>query len=362
MPPKLASLSGLSVHQARTRISGMVHRTPVITSPFLSRILQSSLLRLQVDLQSRNVELFFKCENFQKGGSFKFRGALHCLTRLSDAELSGGLVTYSTGNHARALAIAAKLLAEERQLLIPVSVVMSRDSPTSKIESLGRLGANIIMTGNRPEDRAAKAAEIQRETGAKLIPPSDNPDIASGQGTTVLEFDEQVQELCGEGLDAVIMPSGGGGLLTGAALVGAELGLRVFGAEPTAGGPQLAQGRASGVRVETISTATVADGLRVPVGPDYFELLRRPDYVDDVYAATEDQICAALCLVLAELKLVVEPSAAVALAAVLHCPRFHKCLAGDASLRRIGVVLTGGNVPLATLLQIVNSHGKATLQ
>lgn len=239
---------------------------------------------------------------------------------------------------------------------------MSRNSPTSKFESLGRLGVNIITTGNRPEDREAKAKEIQKETGAKLIPPSDNPDIALGQGTTILEFEEQVQDLCGEGLDAVIMPSGGGGLLTGAALVGPEMGLRVYGAEPEAGGPDLTQGRALGTRVEKISTATVADGLRVPVGRDYFELLRRDDYVADVYTATEDQICSALCLALAELKLVVEPSAVVALAAVLHSARFHASLAKDKGIKRIGVILTGGNVSLDTLLQIVDRHGKAGFQ
>ncbi|KAK7926696.1 hypothetical protein PG985_003694 [Apiospora marii] len=359
MARRLASLTVASVEQARARIGKMVNRTPVVTSPALSRALQSSLTKFHPKSQDHDVQLFFKCENLQQGGSFKFRGALHCLAKLAEtnADLSSGLVTYSTGNHARALGMAAQLVSKERKLPIPVSVVMSRNSPTSKFEALRRLGINIVTTGNRPEDREEKAAEIHKNTGALLVPPSDNPDIALGQGTTILEFEEQVKGLGGEGLDGVIMSSGGGGLLTGASIVGAGTRLRVYGAEPEEGGPCLGQGRAWGRRVESISTSTVADGLRVPVGREYFELLRRSEYVDGVYTATEEQIREAVLLALTELKMVIEPSAAVALAAVLHSPGFHECLARDkGGLRRIGIVLTGGNISVDALLRIVAHH------
>ncbi|KAK6839261.1 serine racemase [Apiospora arundinis] len=327
----------------------MVYKTPVVTSSALSRSVQSSLARFHPKTQGHDVQLFFKCENLQLGGSFKFRGALHCLMKLAEtgADLSSGLVTYSTGNHAWALGMAARLVSEETETPIPVSVVMSRNSPTSKFEALRRLGINIVTVGNRPEDREEKAAEIQMNTRALLIPPSDNPDIALGQGTAILEFGEQVKELGGGGLDGVIMPSGGGGLLTGASIAGSGAGLRVA--------------VHGGRRVESISTSTVADGLRVPVGRHYFELLRMSEYVDGVYTATEEQIREAMFLALTELKMVVEPSAAVGLAAVLHSPGFHECLARDKEgLRRIGVVLTGGNVSMNALLRIVANHANVT--
>lgn len=367
----LASLSRSSFHAAQTRISGKVRRTPVVTSMALSKLVQDLLPEHRSSCGERDLELFFKCENFQTGGSFKFRGTTHLLTRLADEDLRCGVVTYSTGelaiachpqfahqckgNHAQALALAVRAASEERRLPIPVSVVMSHNSAPSKIRSLKEAGVEVFIAGGRPEDRAAKAAEIQARTGSLLIPPSDNPDIALGQGTAVLEIMQQVKELTENELDAVIMPSGGGGLLTGASLVCRGTGVRVFAAEPQEGGPCLARGRESGRRVEQISTSTIADGLRVPVGPTYFELLQKSEYVHGVYTATEDQIRLAMRVALEELKTVLEPSAAVAVAVVLYNRGFHRRLAEERSLRKVGIILTGGNVSVDVLLQLIGA-------
>ncbi|KAI0130311.1 tryptophan synthase beta subunit-like PLP-dependent enzyme [Xylariales sp. AK1849] len=353
----LASLTRSSFHGAYTRISGKVHRTPVVTSTTLSKLIQESLPEHPFSSRERDLELFFKCENLQMGGSFKFRGTTHLLTRLADADLRRGIVTYSTGNHARALALAARAASDERRLPIPVAVVMSHNSAVSKLESLRQSGVDVFTTGDRPEDREAKAVEIQERTGALLIPPSDSPEIALGQGSAILEFMQQVKELAEGELDAVIMPSGGGGLLTGASLICKGTGVRVYGSEPQEGGPCLVQGRETGSRVERIKTSTIADGLRVPVGRTYFELLRKSEYVNGVYTATEDQIRRAMRVALTELKVVVEPSAAVALAVVLYNRDFHQCLARDQSLKKIGIVLTGGNVSVDVLLQVISSQG-----
>jgi threonine dehydratase len=232
---------------------------------------------------------------------------------------------------------------------------MSHNSAPGKLESLKQLGVDVFTAGGRPEDREAKAVEIQQRTGALLIPPSDQPEIALGQGTAILELMQQVKELTEDELDAVIMPSGGGGLLTGASLLCKGTGVRVYGAEPQEGGPCLVEGRKKGSRVEMIKTSTMADGLRVPVGQTYFELLRRSEYVSGVYTATEEQIRRAMRVALAELKIVVEPSAAVALAAVLYNRDFHQCLVRDKSLKKLGIVLSGGNVSLDILLQVIGA-------
>lgn len=294
MATRLASLTAASVEQARNRIGTTVYRTPVITSSALSRSVQSSLAKFRPRGQDHDVQLVFKCENLQKGGAFKFRGALHCLMKLTEtnADLSSGLVTYSTGetsptylvlytfslpkdagNHARALEIAAQLVSQETKSPIPVSVVMSRNSPIGKFEALRRLGINIVTTGNSPEDREEKAAEIQKTTEALLIPPSDNPDIALGQGTAILEIEEQVKEAFGGGgLDGVIMPSGSGGLLSGAAIVGSGSRFRVYGAELE----ERSLSWAGACMGKTSREHLQLDGGRRASRPGWTELLRAP--------------------------------------------------------------------------------------
>jgi threonine dehydratase len=248
--------------------------------------------------------------------------------------------------------MAAKAEAELRRLPVRTYVVMSHNSAAEKQESARRHGAEVFLCSNRPENRESLAVEIQRKTGAVLVPPSDHPNIALGQGTAVLELLQQIKQL-GENKPAALMvPSGGGGLLVGASIVCRSLGVTVFSSEPEAGGPALGQGRKLGRRVERVNTSTIADGLRVPVGKSNWELLRRPDCVKEVFTATEEQIREAMRLALVGLKVVVEPSAAVPLAVVLYNEKFHEHVAGDANLRSICIVLTGGNLSLEGILDL----------
>jgi threonine dehydratase len=231
---------------------------------------------------------------------------------------------------------------------------MSSNSAVTKLESAKGYGAKVFLSGCRPEDREAMAIEIQKRTGAVLIPPSDHPNIVLGQGTAILELIQQVEEL-GEGkLDAVIMPSGGGGLLAGAAVVCKGSAVKVFGSEPQRGGADLARGIKEGKRIEVVNSSTIADGLRVPVGRSNWELLSRTVYVEKVYTVTEQQIRDAMRLVIEKMKMIIEPSAAVPLAAILYNEEFRLRIARDGTLRKIGVVLTGGNTTVSTISDIFN--------
>ena len=257
------------------------------------------------------------------------------------------------GNHAKALALAARVASDERGLSIPSYVVMSSNSAAAKLESAREFGAEVFLSGCRPEDREALAREIQKRTEAVLIPPSDHHNIVLGQGTVILELLQQVEEL-GEGkLDAVIMPSGGGGLLAGAAVVCKGTSVKVFGSEPQQGGPGLARGIKEGKRVEAINPSTIADGLRVPVGRSNWELLSKTAYVENVYTAAEHHIRDAMRLVIEKMKVIIEPSAAVPLAVVLYNEEFRRRITNRA-LQKIGTVLTGGNTTISTISDIFN--------
>lgn len=264
--------------------------------------------------------------------------------------------THTTGNHAQALALAA------RESGIPAHIIMPEISAPGKVAATKGYGANVVFSGSTSVEREAVASRVTAETGATLVPPYDHPDIVLGQGTLGLEFQDQVAELMmaaegdstkkSKGLDAIITPCGGGGMLSGVALSCEGTGIRVFGAEPSfQGADDCRRGLAAGKRVESVSTLTIADGLRTPVGAIPWGIIHDRKLVRGVYAVTESQIAAALRLVLERMKVVVEPSSAVPLAVVLFNEEFRALVEREAGPEGwdVGVVFSGGNVGLDKL-------------
>lgn len=304
------------VRAAARRIAPYVHRTPVFTSSFLDA--------------ASGARLFFKCENLQKVGAFKMRGAANFVLRLSPAEAARGVVTHSSGNHGQAVAAAARARG------VAATVVMPRSSAAVKRAAVAGYGARVVTCADGDRARAAAAQRIVERDGATLIHPYGHPDIVAGQGTLALELLEQAAHL-----DAVVAPVGGGGCLSGIGL--AVRGLRpqaaLFGAEPERA-DDAARSLAAGRILPSVQPDTVADGLRTALAPLTFALLRAHGV--RILTVSEEQIIAAMRTIWMRLKLVVEPSAAAALAAVLaHRAQFRG--------RRVGVVLTGGNVDLERL-------------
>ena len=303
------------VRSAAERLRGVANRTPVHTS----RTLDARL----------GAHVFFKCENFQRGGAFKFRGAYNAMSRLTDEERGRGVLTFSSGNHAQAMALAGRLLGAR------VVVVMPEDAPAAKIEGTRGYGAEVVLYDRAGRSREEIAAELQRERGMALIPPYDHADVVAGQGTAALELIEEVGPL-----DVLLTPCGGGGLLSGSALAARALSpdCRVIGVEP-----ELADDATRSFRTGQLQTVhnppTIADGLRTPaLGRVTFPLVRAN--VDEMRTVTEAQIVEAMRFLWTRMKMVIEPSGAVPLAALLDDP--------DAFLRRrVGVILSGGNVDLA---------------
>jgi threonine dehydratase/serine racemase len=313
-----------AVQEAARRIAGLVHRTPVLTCATLDRLAGRAL--------------FLKCENFQKVGAFKFRGACNAVLKLSHEAAARGVVTHSSGNHAQALALAAKLRG------IPAHIVMPSNASPVKRRAVEGYGGRVIECAPTLSAREETAAAAVAETGATLIPPYDHPDIIAGQGTAALELLEQVS-----GLDALVMPVGGGGLMAGVAIAakGLNARLRVFAAEPAAA-DDAARSKASGTLIPQTGPHTVADGLLTSLGSLTWPILR--DLVEQVVLVRENEIVGALRLVWERAKVVIEPSAAVAVAAVLS-DNF-KAIPG---LSRVGVVLSGGNVDLDRLPALLGS-------
>jgi threonine dehydratase len=307
-----------AVRAAARRIEGRAHRTPVVTCATLDRL--------------AGRELFFKCEHLQKAGAFKFRGACNAVMKLAPEVAARGVVTHSSGNHAGALALAAKLRG------IPAHVVMPRNASPVKRRAVEEYGGRVVECEPTLEARERTAADVLRETGATLIPPYNHPDIIAGQGTVALELLEQVP-----GLDAVVAPIGGGGLVSGicVALREAAPSVRMFAAEP-AGADDAARSKAAGKLIPQTAPRTIADGLLTSLGDLTWPLVR--DRVERIVTVTEEEIVAAMRLAWERAKLLIEPSSAVALAGVLS---------GDfrqlVGLRRVGVVLSGGNVNLDSL-------------
>jgi len=302
------------IRAASARIRPIAKRTPVLCS---------RAFNAEAGLQA-----FFKCENFQTGGAFKIRGASNFLARLPKDRLARGVVGYSSGNHAQAVAIAARAAG------VPATLVMPVDAPRSKVEGTRAHGANIVTYDRLQEDRAAIAKHIAEEKGAALVPPFDHPWIIEGQGTIALELLEEIPDL-----DAIVVPIGGGGLISGCSIAarGLKPDIRVIGVEPADGNDtylSLAQGK----RVEIPPPETIADGLRVDCpGEITFPIIQRN--VECVALVSDEEIRAAVKFLLIRMKILVEPSGAATAAAAL----FHKLPAGIA---RAGLVLSGGNVDL----------------
>jgi threonine dehydratase len=308
------------VRAASARLRGHANATPVLTSRTLDERL--------------GARIFLKCESFQRGGAFKFRGAFNAVSKLSDEERARGVLTYSSGNHAQAVALTGRLLG------VRTVVVMPEDAPGPKIDGTRGYGAEVVLYDRAGRSREEIAAELQRERGMTLIPPYDHPDVIAGQGTAALEMIGEAGEL-----DVVMTPCGGGGLLSGTALAvkSASPGCRVVGVEP-----ELADDATRSFRTGELATVhnppTIADGLRTPaLGRYTFPLVRQN--VDDMRTVGEAQIVEAMRFLWTRMKLVVEPSGAVPVAALLADPA---AFAGQ----RVGIVISGGNVDLASACEL----------
>ncbi|MCI0381315.1 MAG: pyridoxal-phosphate dependent enzyme [Gemmataceae bacterium] len=306
------------VNRAAQRIAGKAHRTPISTCATLDRL--------------AGRQLFFKCEHLQKVGAFKFRGACNAVDKLSEQEAARGVVTHSSGNHAQALALAAKLRGIAAHIVMP-----STASPVKK-RAVADYGGRIVECAPTLAAREEITAKVQAETGAILIPPYNHPDIIAGQGTVALELLEQVRDL-----DAIVAPIGGGGLVAGICIAakGINPRVRVFAAEPL-GADDAARSKRTGKLVPQTGPKTIADGLLTSLGELTWPLVR--DQVEEVVTVTESEIIEAMRLAWERAKLLIEPSSAVAVAATLTT-RFR----GHSNMRRVGVVLSGGNVSLDKL-------------
>jgi threonine dehydratase len=298
---------------AAARIAGEVKRTPVWTCESIDAIV--------------GMRLYFKCENFQKVGAFKFRGATHAVRMLDDAQAARGVVTHSSGNHAQALALAA------RRRGVPAWIVMPTNAPEVKRRAVLGYGATIVDCEPTLAAREAGAAAVIEETGATFIHPYDDARVIAGQGTAALELLDDVL-----GLDAVIAPVGGGGLMSGTCIAvhGLDPTVRLYGAEP-ANADDARRSLEAGELIPVGAANTIADGLRTSLSELTFGILRA--HLDGLPTVAEDEIVNAMRLVWERMKIVIEPSSAVPLAA---CARLHAELQG----KRVGIILSGGNVDL----------------
>ncbi|WP_229680173.1 threo-3-hydroxy-L-aspartate ammonia-lyase [Saccharopolyspora thermophila] len=310
------------VRDAAKRLDGVAHRTPVLTSTTLNNLV--------------GAEVFLKCENFQRMGAFKFRGAYNAISRLGAEQLGRGVAAYSSGNHAQAVALACRLLGATAVILMP------EDAPAAKLAATRGYGAEVVTYDRYSQDRVALGEQLAAERGLTLIPPYDHPHVMAGQGTAALELLDEVGAL-----DALVTPVGGGGLIAGCATVakGLDPNIRVIGVEPDTA-DDTRRSFAAGERVTTPVSRTIADGLAVPApGELTFEVNRR--LVDEVVLVTDEEIRAAMRLVFERLKIVIEPSAAVGVAALLT---------GRISAPpRVGVVISGGNVDLARFTELLTA-------
>ena len=306
-----------AIAAARDRIAPYIHTTPVMTSRRLNVI--------------TGAELHFKCENFQRTGAFKARGAFNAVMALADRDAAPGVYTHSSGNHGAALALAAQARG------IPCHVVMPSNAAEVKRAAVAAYGAKIHLCEPTLAAREARAERVGAETGARLIHPYDNDSVIAGQGTAAAELIEAVA-----GIEILTAPIGGGGLISGTALAAARSGkpkISVIGAEP-AGADDAARSFAAGELIPLTTPSTIADGLRASLSRRTFGVISR--HVAQVLTASEDAIVDAMRLIWTSMKIVVEPSAAVPLAVILEHP---DPFAG----RRVGVILTGGNVDLDAL-------------
>ncbi|MDB6179902.1 beta-hydroxyaspartate dehydratase BhcB [Paracoccus fistulariae] len=301
---------------ARQRIEPHVHRTPVLTSRMLNEL--------------SGAELFFKCENLQKAGAFKARGASNAVFGLSDEQAAKGVATHSSGNHGTCLAYAAGRRG------VPCTVVMPHTAPQAKKDAVRGYGARVVESEPSTSSREAVFAEVVAETGAEFVHPYNDPRVIAGQGTCSAELIEQVTDL-----DAVIAPIGGGGMVSGTCLTLSNLapGIKIYAAEPEQADDAYRSFKAGHIIADD-APQTIADGLKVPLKDLTWHFVS--NHVTDILTASEEEIVDAMKLIWKRMKIVMEPSSAVPLATILKNP---DVFAG----KRVGVIITGGNVDLDKL-------------
>ena len=299
---------------AAARLLGHAHRTPVLRSSTAD--------------QRLGAQLHFKCENFQRMGAFKFRGAFNALSRFTDEQRRGGVLAFSSGNHAQAIALSARLLN------MPAAILMPLDAPTSKVEATRGYGAEVIRFDRYTQDREALAAQLAQERGMTLIPPYDHPDVIAGQGTAAKELFDEAGEL-----DALFVCLGGGGLLGGSALAARALSPRckVYGVEPEAGNDGQQSFRLGHI-VDIPTPKTIADGAQTQhLGQFTFEIIKRD--VDDIFTVSDAQLVEAMRFFAERMKMIVEPTGCLSFAGACHAGL-------DLKGKRVGVIVSGGNVDL----------------
>jgi len=309
------------VTAASRRIEGHAHRTPVLTS----RTANNEL----------GADVFFKCENFQRMGAFKFRGAFNALSRFDDQQRKAGVVAFSSGNHAQAIALSARLLG------IPSTIIMPHDAPAMKVAATRGYGGNVVMYDRYTEDREKIGRDLAERHGMTLIPPYDHPDVIAGQGTAAKELFEEVGPL-----DALFVCLGGGGLLSGSALSARALApdCKIYGVEPAAGNDGQQSFR-SGTIVHIDTPKTIADGAQTQhLGNITFDVIRRT--VDDILTATDEELVACMRFFAARMKMIVEPTGCLGFAAARQ---MKEQLQG----RRIGVLVSGGNVDIDRFCELL---------
>ncbi|WP_186152801.1 threo-3-hydroxy-L-aspartate ammonia-lyase [Burkholderia gladioli] len=313
------------VAAAAERIAGHAHRTPVLTS----RTVDEEL----------GAQVFFKCENLQRMGAFKFRGAFNALSRFSEAQRKTGVVTFSSGNHAQAIALSARLLG------MPATIVMPHDAPVAKVAATRGYGGRVVIYDRYRDDREQIGRELAEKEGLTLIPPYDHADVIAGQGTAAAELFQEVGAL-----DVVFAPLGGGGLLSGTALATRELspGAELYGVEPEAGNDGQ-QSFASGSIVHIDTPKTIADGAQTQhLGNLTFQIIRRD--VDAILTASDAELVEGMRFFASRMKMLVEPTGCLSFAAV----RQRKAqLEG----KRVGIIVSGGNVDLEKFCALIGAAG-----
>ncbi|AKM39162.1 serine dehydratase [Burkholderia contaminans FFH2055] len=311
------------VAAAAARLEGHAHRTPVMTSRTIDEAL--------------GAQVFFKCENLQRMGAFKFRGAFNALSRFDAEQRRNGVVAFSSGNHAQAIALSARMLG------IPATIVMPQDAPAAKMAATRGYGGKVVTYDRYTEDREQIGRELAAQHGLTLIPPYDHPDVIAGQGTAAKELFDEVGPL-----DAVFTPLGGGGLLSGTALATRALSphATLYGVEPEAGNDGQQSFR-SGAIVHIDTPRTIADGAQTQhLGNLTFPIIRRD--VDDILTATDAELVDCMRFFATRMKMVVEPTGCLSFAAVR---RMKDALQG----KRVGVVISGGNVDLENFCALVSA-------
>jgi len=309
------------VASAAARLDGVAHRTPVMTSRTVNA--------------RTGTQAFFKCESFQRAGAFKFRGAYNALARLGEAERLRGVLAFSSGNHAQAVALAGRLLG------VRTVVVMPDDAPAVKLAATREYGAEVVTYDKKVTDRATLGERIAAERGLAVIPPFDHVDVVAGQGTAAKELFEEAGPL-----DALFVPCGGGGLISGCAVAAAHLAprCRVIGVEPAAGDDATRSFR-SGVLQSCHNPDTIADGARThSLGKITFPLVRR--YVHDMATVTDPELLRAMLYLWERMKIVVEPTGALGAAGLFEAK-------ADVRGGRVGVIISGGNVDLASMCRLL---------